>query len=319
MFWGFLFLRTKSPFLRAEHALEKGFIFKTETSSAYPERKRLFFLRRERVNKHMLKLNIILMCFMLCVLSFDLLYATPSTLIWAPSTDIQPYGKIHLGYDLYVPVKAVNKNNNDQHNYCLQDWGLTFSLLSDKSEANILGKVWEPLSKIMAEAGFDYKKGLGSFYDSTPWYFNFKLGVPENAYFENMPAVAVGSYDMGTRANRTNNNLWYGRIAKTVNIGKLNLGRISGGYFVGNGKLLRDKNSLRDNAGPMIAWERVISEVSDKLWLCVDYQGTQSTYGALNAGFAWSFTRDIAALLAYDIYNNRNLTDTITLQIDVNF
>lgn len=248
-------------------------------------------------------------------------YATPSTLIWAPSTDIQPYKKIHLTVDNYTPTtsKGTNADNYDQHNYVLQVYGLTFSLLSDKPEENLLGKLWSPLGKIMAETGFDYKKGLGSFYDSYPWYFHFKFGVHEDAYFKNMPAIAVGSYDMGTRANRTNNNVWYGRVAKTVNIGKVNLGRISGGYFVGNGRLLRDKNGLRDNAGPMVAWERTISEISDKLWLCLDYQGTQSSYGALNAGFAWSFTKDISAIFGYDIYNNRNLTDTVTLQIDINF
>jgi hypothetical protein len=248
-------------------------------------------------------------------------YATPSTLIWAPSTDIQPYKRIHVGVDIYAPTtsKGTSVDNYDQHNYVQQVYGLTFSLLSDNPEENLLGRFWKPLGKVMAESGFDYKKGFGSFYDSTPWYFNFKFGVPEDAYFKYMPAVAVGSYDMGTRANRTNYNLWYGRVAKTVNIGKVNLGRVSGGYFVGNGKLLRDKEGLRDNSGALIAWERVMTEISPKLWLCVDYQGTQSSYGALNAGFAWSFTKDISALVAYDIYNNRNLTDTVTFQIDINF
>lgn len=248
-------------------------------------------------------------------------YATPTTLIWAPSTDIQPYKKIHLGYDLYAPTtsKGTNVNNYDQHNYVLQVWGPTFSLLSDKPEDNLLGKVWSPLGKIMAEAGFDYKKGLGSFYDSTPWYFHFKCGVPEDAYFKNMPAFAIGSYDMGTRAHRTNNNVWYLRGAKTIMAGKFNLGRFSAGYFNGNGRLLRDKNGLRDNNGSMLAWERTMPEISDKLWLCVDYQGTQSSYGAMNYGFAWSFTKDISFIAGYDIYNNHNLTDTVTFQLDINF
>lgn len=256
-----------------------------------------------------------------CGIIFSAVFATPSTLIWTPSTDIQPYKKIHLGYDLYAPKnsKRTNADNYDQHNYVLQVWGPTFSLLSDKPEDNFLGKIWSPLGKVMAETGFDYKKGLGSFYDSSPWYFHFKFGVPEDAYFKNMPALAFGSYDMGTRANRTNNNIWYGRLAKTVNIGKVNLGRFSGGYFSGNGRLLRDKNSLRDNNGMMLAWERTMSEISDKLWLCVDYQATQSSYGAMNYGFAWAFTKDVSAILAYDIYNNRNFTDTVTFQVDINF
>lgn len=257
----------------------------------------------------------------LCILSFRSVFATPSTHIWAPSTDIQPYKKIHIGSDFYFPTagKGTNADNYDQHNYVQQVYGLTFSLLSDNPQENLLGKLWKPLGKVMAETGFDYKKGFGSFYDSTPWYFHFKFGVPEEAYFKNMPAFAAGIYDMGTRSHRTNYNLSYFKAAKTLSIGGFNLGRFSAGYFRGNGRLLRDKNSLRDNGGPMLAWERTITELTDKLWICLDYQGTQSSYGALNAGFAWSFTKDISAIFAYDIYNNRNLTDTITLQVDINF
>lgn len=265
--------------------------------------------------------KIILLVFFLCFLGYIYGYATPSTLIWSPSTDIQPYKKIHLGADLYFPTtgKGTNADNYDQHNYILQVYGPEFSLLSDKPEDNLLGKIWGPLGQIMAETGFDYKKGLGSFYDSNPWYFNFKFGVPEDAYFKYMPAFAIGGYDLGIRANRTNNNIWYLRAAKTASIGGFNLGRFSAGYFSGNGRLLRDKNGLRDNNGAFLAWERVITEISDKLWLCVDYQGTQSGYGAINYGFAWSFTKDISAILGYDIYNNRNYTDTVTFQIDINF
>ncbi|HTY45702.1 MAG TPA: hypothetical protein VMD52_06935 [Patescibacteria group bacterium] len=252
-----------------------------------------------------------------CLFLHSLAHATPSTLIWAPSTDIQPYHKVHLNADVYVPTES--KNSNAQHNYVLQVYGPTFSLLSDKPEDNLLGKIWSPLGKIMAETGFDYKKGLGSSLDTYPWYFHFKFGVPEAAYCAYMPAVALGAYDMGTRRNLTDNDVWYFRAAKTVIVDKINLGRFSAGYFWGNGRLLRDKDGLRDNQGVMAAWERTMPEISDKLWLCVDYQATQSSYGTLNAGFAWTFNSNISAILAYDIYNNRNLSDTVTLQVDINF
>lgn len=243
--------------------------------------------------------------------------ATPSTLIWTPSTDIQPYGKIHFNVDNYTPVKG--KDHNNTRLYVQQVYGPTFSLLSDKPEKNLLGKLWSPLGKIMAETGFDYKKGFGPTLDKWPVYFHFKFGVPEDTYFKYMPAFAVGAYDMGYKHNKTNNNVWYLRGAKTLNIGKLNLGRFSAGYFNGNGRLLRDKNKKRDNAGAMIAWERVMAEVSDKLWLCADYQATQSAYGALNFGFSWKFSSNVSAILAYDIYNNPNSKDTVTFQLDVNF
>jgi hypothetical protein len=200
-----------------------------------------------------------------------------------------------------------------------QVYGPTFSLLSDKPEDNLFGKVWSPLGKIMAETGFDYKKGFGLALDNYPWYFHFKFGVPEDAYFKYMPAFAVGMYDMGIKRNKTNNNVFYLRGARTVSLGKFNLGRFSGGYFHGNGRLLRDKNGDRDNAGPMLAWERTMTEISDRLWLCVDYQGTQSGYGAINYGFSWKFTNNVSAILAYDIYNNPNSKDTITFQLDVDF
>jgi hypothetical protein len=243
--------------------------------------------------------------------------ATPTTLIWTPSTDIQTYGKIHLNVDNYTPVRS--KDHNDNQLYVQQVYGPTFSLLSDKPENNLLGKLWSPLGKVMAETGFDYKKGLGPTLDKWPVYFHFKLGVPEDAYFKYMPAFAIGAYDMGYKHNYTNNNVWYLRGARTINIGKFNLGRFSAGYFNGNGRTLRDQDSLRDNAGPMVAWERVMSEISDKLWLCVDYQGTHSSYGALNYGFAWKFNNNISAIIAYDVYNNPNLKNTVTFQLDVDF
>jgi hypothetical protein len=257
--------------------------------------------------------------FVFFILTSTFAYATPSTHIWAPSTDIQPYRKIHITADTYTPTtsKGTNADNYDQHNYVQQVYGLTFSLLSDNPRENLLGKLWEPLGKVGLEAGFDYKKGFGSFYDSTPWYFHFKFGVPEGAYSKNMPAFAIGCYDMGTRSHRTNYNVWYFKVGKTVSFSELKLGRFSAGYFNGNGRLLRDKNSLRDNAGAILAWERIISEISDSLWLCVDYQGTQSSYGAINYGFAWKFTNNISAIVGYEICNNHNLTDTITFQLDI--
>lgn len=262
----------------------------------------------------MKEIKLFILVFVLLILSFTSAGTTPTTLIWAPSTDIQPYKKIHLNVDSYTPVKS--KDNNGNHLYVQQIYGPTFSLLS---ENNLLGRLWSPLGKIMAETGFDYKKGFGPTLDKWPVYFHFKSAVGEDAYFKYMPAFAIGCYDMGYKHDYTNSNVWYLRGAKTVSIGKINLGRFSAGYFNGNGRLLRDKNSERDNIGPMFAWERVISEINDKLWLCVDYQGTQSTYGAINYGCSWKFTNNIAVILGYDVYNNPNLKDTVTFQLDIDF
>lgn len=272
----------------------------------------------------MKRIGLILAVF--CALVLSNVYATPTTLIWAPSTDIQPYGKIHLNMDNYTPVKS--RDHNDNKLFVQQIYGPTFSLLSDRPENNLLEKFWSPLGKVMAETGFDYKKGFGHTLDQWPVYFHFKFGIPEGALsrftcpigrLKSMPAFAVGAYDMGYKRNFTNYNVWYVRASKTLDIGKFNLGRFSAGYFNGNARLLRDKNGERDNAGAMLAWERVMCEISDRLWLCVDYQGTQSSYGALNYGFAWKFNNNVSAILAYDVYNNPNSKNTVTFQLDVDF
>lgn len=254
--------------------------------------------------------RIVLILTVFCTFVLTNAHATPSTLIWALSTDVKALGVFHFDADNYTPVKSKDSNGNKL--FVLQDYGLLAGLLPSDSEKN-------PLGKVLAETGFDYKKGLGTTLDKWPIYFNFKVGVPEDAYFKYMPAFAMGCYDMGYKQNYTNYNVWYLRAAKTLSIDKFSLGRFSAGYFNGNGRLLRNKNGDRDNFGAMLAWERTMSEINDKLWICVDYQGTQSSYGAMNYGASWNFTKDIAVLLAYDIYNNPNLKDTVTFQLDVNF
>lgn len=249
--------------------------------------------------------------------NLDFSHATPSTHIWSPSTDIQPYKKTHLTSDFYFPT--TKKDSSDNQIHVNQVYGLTFGLLSDKPEENLLGKIFSGLGEVMAEASFDYKKGYGSVLDTYPWYFHFKLGVAEDAYLNGMPAVAFGAYDMGAKHDKTDYNVRYFKAGKTILVKNLSFGRFSAGYFKGNGRLLRNKDGLRDNDGILLAWERTISEITDKLWLCVDYQGSQSSYGALNFGFAWKFTDNVSAIVGYDIYNNRNNTDTVTLQVDIDF
>lgn len=242
-----------------------------------------------------------------CPIAWSVLYmcndacATASTHIWAPSTDTQAYGTGHITADVYIPA---DRNADGSRPDAVTNSGLTFGIL--------------PFKKLTAEAGFDYKTGYGDL-DSYPIYFNAKIAIPEDAYTNIFPALAFGVYDIGTRTDKTDYDIIYWELAKTLKVNELSLGRFSIGYFWGNGKLMRDKDGERDNHGMLAAWERTMTEISDRLWVCAEYQGTESIYGAFNLGFSWQFTKDISVLCGYQFYNNRDLANTATIQVDINF
>ena len=233
----------------------------------------------------------------------DFAYATPSTHIWAPSTDIQPYKKWHITSDFYVPTE--NDASGSRPN-TITNFGLTVGIL--------------PFKKLNMEVGFDHKSGYGAL-DDYPWYFNTKIGIPEGAYGKFFPATAVGIYDFGTNRsgnNKTDYDVVYGKVGKTFTIKDFSLGRFSLGYFRGNPDLLTHSGK-KDNKGTLICWERTMTEISDKLWFAVDYQGSKSSYGATNVGFSYKFSDNASVIFAYDFYNDRNLANTYTVQVDIDF
>lgn len=232
----------------------------------------------------------------------DAAHSTASTDIWAPNTDTQPWGTGHITADTYIPVE---KNRDSSRARTITNNGLTFGML--------------PFKKLTAEAGFDYKTGYGDLDYRYPIYFNAKLAIPEDAYGPYSPAIAGGIYDLGTQRGKTDYDTVYIKAAKTPTLGSFSLGRVSFGYFWGNDKLLLDQGQEKDSNGIFCSWARTMTEISDKLWVCVEYQGTESVYGALNLGFSWQFTKDISVLTGYQFYNNENLADTATIQVDINF
>lgn len=231
-------------------------------------------------------------------------FATPSTQIWIPSTDVQPYMKWHLGFDQYIKVReaapGVMESNTINN-------GMTVGLL--------------PFEKIQLEVGIDLRHYAIEPADSNPVYFNAKLGTPEGSLFTGSPALAVGGYDFGTKsfdsttAFGTDYNIVYALAAKSFGA----LGRISAGYYEGNDKLLLDKNGLKDENGMLASWDKTVSEFSDKLWVAVDYMSGQNSYGALSFGAAWKFAPNVGVILGYDRYHNRNYKPTATLQVDIDF
>ena len=241
----------------------------------------------------------------LFLLGNELLFSTPSTQIWIPSTDFQKWKTMHLGLDNYIRTSKIDGIRGAG----MFDLGLTAGLL--------------PFEKFQGEIGVDFLSMGDSNYDDHPFYFNAKIGFPEGAIFKGSPALALGAYNFGLKKNFTNYNIVYGLIAKTIPF----IGRISAGYYTGNDKILVDENLNKAKDGILLSWDRTMTEISDKLWLAVDYQGGKNYLGALNFGASWSFSKNVSVIFGYDIYNNKKAyyntnnqnANTFTTQVDINF
>lgn len=249
--------------------------------------------------------KLLVICIVLCSLSGELIFSTPSTQIWIPSTDFQKWKTMHLGLDNYIRTSKIDGIRGAG----MFDLGLTTGLL--------------PFEKFQGEIGVDYLSMGDSNYDDHPIYFNAKIGLPEDALFKGSPSLSLGAYNFGLKKNLTNYNILYGEIAKTIPI----LGRVSVGYYTGNDKLLVDENLKKANNGLLLSWDRTMTEISDKLWLAVDYQGGKNYLGALSFGASWAFSKNVSVIFGYDIYNNKNAyyntnnqnANTFTAQVDINF
>ena len=252
------------------------------------------------------RLMVLLIAAAMVVMAAGTAMATPSTQIWIPSTDIQPFKTVHFGFDTYIRTK---KNPDGTYAPIIWDGGVTAGVL--------------PFQKLQMEVGVDYIRYGVTAYDDSPVYFNAKLGTPEDSLFKYSPAIAVGIYNVGLRggdlAHNTAQDISYGLVARTFPI----VGRLSAGGYVGNGGNVNFKNhhGNTDNSGVLLSWDRTMTEISDKLWLGVDYMGGNNAYGALSFGGSWAFAKNVSVLAGYDIYNRKATggQPTFTLQVDVNF
>lgn len=248
---------------------------------------------------------------------WDAAFATPSTHIWSPSTDVQPYGVFHLTADMYLAAKGQDQQVGGAlgaRPQTVTNLGFTVGVI--------------PSEKVQLEIGFDHVAGYGV-YDAYPIYYNAKLGIPEGAFGDFFPALAIGGYMLGTktggeaRVNKvaklgTDYNILYAKAAKTIGPA----GRFSVGYYKGNEKLLVDENGKSDESGILLCWERTMSEISDNLGLAIDYMGGDSSYGALSYGLSWKFAPNASVIFAYVDQNNDKLSaveDWFTVQVDIDF
>lgn len=225
--------------------------------------------------------------------------ATPSTQIWIPSTDVQAFGTVHLGIDNYIRVADNADGEKAPNTY---DAGITVGVL--------------PFEKLQLEVGADYMVTGTEPGDSYPVFFNAKLGTPEGSLFGGSPAMAVGIYNAGTKTDVSDQNITYALLAKTFPV----VGRLSAGYFVGNSAVMNDSDGDNANDGVLLSWDRPLTEISDKLWAAVDYQGGNSSMGALSFGVSWAFSKNVSLIVGYDIYNESATggKNTITTQLDIN-
>ena len=219
-------------------------------------------------------------------------FATPSTQIWIPSTDIQGYLNPHFGWDAYLSNSGIGSISNG---------GITMGVL--------------PFKKVGLEVGIDYRDLSGNHY--YPVYFNAKLGVPEDAFFKYMPAIAVGIFDVGLKDSVTNYNVSYGLVARTFPV----IGRLSVGGYSGLGPdslwTSVDRSKVT-KSGVLASWDRSMTEISSKLWLAVDYQSGKNGYGALSFGGSWNWSPNVSTIIGYDIWNDSDTKPTFTFQLDIN-
>jgi hypothetical protein len=225
-----------------------------------------------------------LITFNLQLVTCNCLYATPSTQIWNPSTDVQAKGTFHLGIDNYYSVV-----DNATKPYALgTDIGLEYGLLGN------------------VELGFDFIEPLAD-----PLYLNVKYGLAEKG---SMPAFAFGVFNAGTKTDVTNYNILYGLAAKSFG----NVGRFTGGLYSGNDKLLVDEFGEKANSGFIATWDKALSE---KVWASVDYASGKNAYGSLSFGASYAFSKNTSVIFGYVVYNNDKLNpnNQFTTQLDINF
>lgn len=246
--------------------------------------------------------KILAACIITLVLLSGSAFATPSTTYWTPmTTDIQPYGVLHIGVDNYFTVFRKAKDGGGS---LPTDFGLTMGVL--------------PFEKVQMEVGVDLLES-----SNYPLYFNAKIGTPEDSIFKGSPTLQIGIFNVGTKTNVTNYNIVHAVIGKTIP----SLGRISIGPYIGNKKVLIDKDGKKENTGFMVAFDRGFVPVKDKagneynkLVLAADYASGKNAIGGGGVGLYYYFTKDISLLTGPVWFNEEAINGKWkwTIQLDIN-
>jgi hypothetical protein len=237
-------------------------------------------------------------------------FATPANIIRVPSADVQPYGTFHLDIDIQTTMfrtpKKSTASNPPPPAFGRTDgtYPATFGLTAG----------FYDIGNVQVEGGIDVREPTDE-----PASFNLKVAMPEGAYNDLMPAVFAGGFDFGTDIDNTDYNILYVGVAKSFSF----IGRFTFGAFTGNTKLLKDPTGKTDNSSIFFGFDTRLPKINEKLWFGIDYMGTDSLYGALSFGFAWSFSENAALTIGYIRFNEERVAptqnDAVTWQVDFDF
>ncbi len=204
--------------------------------------------------------------------------ALPLKIISAPSTDIQPYGTFHLGIENDTTMfseKDVGGHSNPT------DFGLLAGIAN--------------LGAFQADLGVDIREQTDK-----PFSFNAKIATTEEAFGKWGPVIAIGAYDVGTEKGVNDFDVFYAEVSQTFGF----IGRGTLGYYVGNAAMLKSATGDTQNNGVILAFDRRMTEINEKLWLGVDYMSGTSMYGAVSFGVGWSFSEKASLVIGYVRYND---------------
>jgi hypothetical protein len=200
-----------------------------------------------------------------------------------PSTDAKALKEVTIGINNYARFSTADDAGANTF-----DIGVTTGLL--------------PFEKVKLEVGFDYAT-VGT-PTKQPITYNAKLATTEDALFTGLPAFAVGGMYLGNAIGSppTNAlNIGYALAAKTLPV----VGRVSLGGYSGDKDVLLNASGEKDNTGFLASWDRTITEVSDKLWLAIDYASGKSGIGGLGLGGSWAFSKQVTLLGGVTFYNEK--------------
>lgn len=223
--------------------------------------------------------------------------AVPSQIISVPSPDTQPSLTIRGDAQTYVRVSGDRKAkigpmaSNESRDPGITILGATLGI---------------PLWTLKSEVGIDWVVAGSNTAVENPATLHAKILIPELAFCDYSPALAVGIRDYGPANSNNNQNFVYGLIATTLPV----VGRISaGGYHAA--EHAAGPNGV--NYGVLISIDRPLTE---RLWFGVDYTGGKNINSGIGAGLSYAFSKRAVLMVGYNFHSAREYsgTDTVTFR-----